>query len=106
MRRTARRGACGARSPRLFRVQPLLPFLDGYLADPNLNGYDLSAPERPLLDIASRLCSERATGDLALLHAYFENRATTRPSEERRFGLILDVTSPGRCEVAAQVGRR
>jgi hypothetical protein len=83
------------------RVEPLVPLLDAYM-----KGYDLGAPERPLLDIAHRLCSEHATGDLALLHAYFEKRAAARPSEERRFGLMLDVTSPGRCGVTAHVGRR
>lgn len=86
------------------RVAPLLPLLDDYLQDPNVKGYNDTAPDGPLRDIASRLCAEHATGDLALLHAYFARRAGSRPSEERRFGLILDLTSPGRCDATAKPG--
>jgi hypothetical protein len=61
-------------------VQPILQLLDGYIADPAVKAYDLNAPERPLVEIAARLCAEHASDDLALLHAYFERRAAVHPS--------------------------
>ena len=88
------------------RVAPLLPLLDAYLVDPGVKERNPAAPERPIRDIASRLCAEHSIGDLALLHGYFVKRARLSPTEERRFGLILDMTSPGRCDAAQGPGGR
>jgi hypothetical protein len=66
--------------------------------------YNSKSPDQPLKDIVSRLCADHASADLALLNGYFRKRASTNPSEERRFGLLLDLTSPGRCAATAKPG--
>jgi hypothetical protein len=86
------------------RAEPLIPVLDAYLDDTSLKAYDTRAPTGPLDDVLSRLCADHAEADLALLHAYFQRRTANRPSEERRMGMFLDLTAPGRCAAAKRPG--
>lgn len=97
-------GLWPALGPGFSRIAPLLPLLDAYIQDRLIKQYNFNSPEQPLKDIASRLCADHAEADLALLNGYFRKRASERPSEERRFGLLLDITSPGRCVAAAKPG--
>lgn len=97
-------GLWPALGPGFSRSAPLLPLLDAYLENRVIKSYNTTSPDRPLGDIVSRLCADHADADLALLNGYFRKRASGHPSEERRFGLLLDMTSPGRCAAAPKPG--
>lgn len=97
-------GLWPALGPGFSRAAPLLPLLDAYIEDRVIKTYNFKSPDQPLKDIVSRLCTDHASADLALLNGYFRKRASTNPSEERRFGLLLDLTSPGRCAATAKPG--
>lgn len=94
-------GLWEALAPGYSRAALIVPKLDTYIDDRTTKVYDSTSPRGPLKDITSRLCAEHAEQDRAQLQAYFRALIAERPSEEKRFGLLVDLNAPGRCAASA-----
>lgn len=80
--------------PALFkgwsRADVLIPFLEGYVADPRVRARDAQEPWRAIGRIVARLREEKAASDLAKLRSCFEHLRSTRPADAAAIGLLVE----------------
>lgn len=79
------------------RAAPVAARLDRFMDDPMIRNYNFQDPWLALRSIVNRICSERRTDDLAVLHAKFEDRARRTPSEARPWENLIEDTRPKAC---------
>jgi hypothetical protein len=78
------------------RAAPLVARLDGFV-DRARAQQMLPHATDAIGRIVTRMCEEKAAGDLAQLHAWAQRRSAARASEQKDLETIVYKTTPGKC---------
>lgn len=78
------------------RAAVLTPRLDRFL-DLERQVSTMAMASRSIDGIVSRMCEDRATRDVAAMHAYLEHRVAMHASEQKDLETLLYRTTPGHC---------
>jgi hypothetical protein len=78
------------------RASPLIARLDGYVDRQRAQGMMPHAVDA-VGRVVSRMCDEKAAGDLAQLHTWAQKRVAGHASEQKDLETVLFRTAPGKC---------
>ncbi len=74
------------------RGELIVPRLDEFIEDPLTHAWNFQDPYLTFREIANLLKDEKASGDVAKLHAFFKKRVADHPSEARAYDSLIEMT--------------